>query len=110
MPERHAALRGVNAALRGLISVYARLISPLMGPKCRFHPTCSAYAVQALERHGPLAGLWLVSRRILACHPWSRRPGIDPVPDQFEWRAFLSYKRRSPRNSDIHSDTNNEIQ
>lgn len=106
MPERHAALRGVTAALRGLIHVYSRLISPLMGPKCRFYPTCSAYARQALDRHGPLVGLWLTVRRLLSCHPWTRRPGIDPVPDQFEWWPFFGYKRRSPKNP----DTNNEIQ
>ena len=106
MPERYPAPWGVKAALKGLISVYSRLISPLMGPKCRFHPTCSAYARQALDRHGVMAGLWLTARRILACHPWTRRPGIDPVPDQFEWRPFFGYKRRSLKNP----DSNNEIQ
>ena len=105
MSQRSRVLRGVNSALKGLIRGYAWLVSPLMGPKCRFHPTCSSYAVEALERHGPLAGLWLTIRRVGSCHPWSRRQGIDPVPDQFEWRAFFRYKRGIPTNPDRNNET-----
>ncbi|QQG36465.1 MAG: membrane protein insertion efficiency factor YidD [Micavibrio aeruginosavorus] len=95
----------ISAVLQGAIKGYAWLISPLSGSKCRFYPTCSAYAIQALRRHGVWAGLWLSSRRIGCCHPWSGRSGIDPVPDQFEWRSQFRYKRRIFRSN---QDCNNE--
>jgi len=66
--------------LLGLIAVYRRLISPLTGPRCRFYPSCSGYAAQALARHGLWRGLWLSTGRFFSCHPWSRRPFHDPVP------------------------------
>lgn len=95
----------VSATLQCAVKGYAWLISPLSGPKCRFYPTCSAYAIQALQRHGTGAGLWLALRRIGRCHPWSGCSGIDPVPDQFEWRAQFRYKRRIFRSN---QDCNNE--
>ncbi len=61
------------------IRFYQKCISPLTPPSCRFTPTCSQYAVQALRRHGPLKGLWLALKRILRCHPWGGS-GYDPVP------------------------------
>ncbi len=61
------------------ILFYRRCISPLTPPACRFTPTCSAYALEALRKHGPLKGLWLAVRRILRCHPWGGS-GYDPVP------------------------------
>jgi putative membrane protein insertion efficiency factor len=69
----------VARALVGLIRLYQRFISPGLPPSCRFHPSCSAYAVTALERHGPLRGVWLALRRIARCHPF-HPGGIDPVP------------------------------
>ena len=75
---------GVNHAAVSLaqmpILLYRRLISPLLGPSCRFHPTCSAYALEALEKHGVFKGLYLTVRRLLRCHPWSGCGGHDPVP------------------------------
>lgn len=65
--------------LIGIIRAYQYLLSPWWGSQCRFTPTCSHYAVEALERHGALAGSWLATRRILRCHPWSAG-GYDPVP------------------------------
>lgn len=62
-----------------LLRGYQYLISPLLGPRCRFHPSCSHYAIEALQQHGLLRGLWLTLRRLLRCHPW-HAGGHDPVP------------------------------
>ena len=61
------------------IYFYKGAISPLTPPYCRFTPSCSTYAVEALRRHGPFKGLYLAIRRILRCHPWGGS-GYDPVP------------------------------
>ena len=61
------------------ISFYRACSSPLTPPSCRFTPTCSQYAIEALRRHGPLRGSWLTLRRLLRCHPWGGS-GFDPVP------------------------------
>ena len=61
------------------IKIYQILISPLLGPHCRFTPTCSQYAVEAIEKHGPIKGIWLAIKRITRCHPWGGC-GHDPVP------------------------------
>ncbi|MEK7840344.1 MAG: membrane protein insertion efficiency factor YidD, partial [Pseudomonadota bacterium] len=61
------------------ISAYQLLISPLLGPSCRFHPSCSHYALEAIDTHGAGRGLWLSVRRIARCHPWCAG-GPDPVP------------------------------
>ncbi|WP_243726582.1 membrane protein insertion efficiency factor YidD [Actinocrispum wychmicini] len=61
------------------IRAYQRWISPALPPSCRFYPSCSAYAVEALQVHGALKGLWLAVRRLLRCGPW-HPGGIDPVP------------------------------
>lgn len=65
--------------LIGGISLYRRLISPLLPRSCRFHPTCSEFALEAIQRHGALRGTGLALRRIARCHPWSAG-GPDPVP------------------------------
>lgn len=62
-----------------LIRFYQICISPLKPPTCRFTPTCSAYALEALRKHGLFKGSWLAIRRILRCHPWGGS-GYDPVP------------------------------
>jgi hypothetical protein len=62
-----------------LIRIYQKLISPMLGPKCRYTPTCSEYTVQALKKHGLFKGGWLAIKRISSCHPWGGS-GYDPVP------------------------------
>nr|C6DYS2.1 RecName: Full=Putative membrane protein insertion efficiency factor [Geobacter sp. M21] len=62
----------------GLVVFYQRFISPLKAPSCRFYPTCSHYSLQALEKYGPVKGLWLTAARVLKCHPF-HPGGYDPV-------------------------------
>ncbi len=66
--------------LRGLIRGYQLLISPVLGPSCRYLPSCSDYAAEAILRHGALGGGWLAVKRLLRCHPWGGS-GYDPVPE-----------------------------
>jgi putative membrane protein insertion efficiency factor len=75
--------------LIGLLRTYRLLISPLYGQVCRYHPSCSAYALDAVTQHGALRGSWLALRRIGRCHPWAAG-GYDPVPTRFTWRATRS--------------------
>jgi len=65
--------------LIGFILLYRLFISPLLGANCRFQPSCSAYGIEAIRRHGALKGSWLTVRRIGKCHPWGKS-GYDPVP------------------------------
>lgn len=69
----------VSALLRGLIRAYQLLISPLLQPSCRYLPSCSDYAAEAIGTHGALYGTWLTLRRLARCHPWGG-DGYDPVP------------------------------
>ena len=66
--------------LLSLIRFYQRAISPCFPARCRFHPTCSAYACEAIQKHGAAKGSWLALKRFLRCHPFSKRDRYDPVP------------------------------
>ncbi len=70
----------IRALMLALIRGYQRFISPLFPPCCRYTPTCSAYAVEAITRYGPWKGGWLALRRLLRCHPFSHHDYYDPVP------------------------------
>jgi putative membrane protein insertion efficiency factor len=65
--------------LKVLIRGYQLVIGPLLGPRCRFYPSCSQYAIEAIETHGASRGVWLTIKRISRCHPW-HEGGFDPVP------------------------------
>ena len=65
--------------LKGLIRLYRYFVSPMLGPNCRFYPSCSCYAEEAIEHHGIVGGVYLAARRVLRCHPW-HPGGYDPVP------------------------------
>ena len=79
MKENSLIRRIAIAPLVGLVRFYQVCISPLKPPSCRFTPTCSEYALEALRKHGPFKGGWLALRRILRYHPWGGS-GYDPVP------------------------------
>ncbi|MSO97090.1 MAG: membrane protein insertion efficiency factor YidD [Rhodospirillaceae bacterium] len=72
--------RTLGIILRTAIKVYQWTLSPLIGPVCRYTPSCSHYAAEAILRHGPFKGIWLAAHRIVRCHPWGES-GYDPVPD-----------------------------
>ena len=70
----------IASVFLGLIAFYQKWISPLLGPSCRFIPSCSSYSIEAISRHGPWKGGWLTIRRLSKCHPFTPC-GFDPVPD-----------------------------
>lgn len=71
----------VRKIFLALIRIYQLVLSPMLGPRCRFYPTCSCYTHAAIERFGVLRGTWLGMRRIARCHPFNAG-GYDPVPDE----------------------------
>ena len=74
-----SALYGMSKILVFLVRLYQWVISPMLPGACRYHPTCSQYCIEAIQKHGPLKGLYLGIRRISRCHPWGGH-GFDPVP------------------------------
>ena len=71
--------RALIALLKFAIYAYQILLSPVLGNNCRFYPNCSTYALDAIDEHGPIIGLWFSVKRVMRCNPWSTG-GIDPVP------------------------------
>ena len=90
-PRRSLLTRAMIGLLRG----YQVWVSPAFPPTCRFYPSCSAYAIEALQVHGPLAGSWLTLRRLLRCHPW-HPGGIDPVPPRRARSARNHQEEQAP--------------
>jgi hypothetical protein len=88
----------LNLFLMSLVRGYRFFLSPWLGSACRFTPTCSLYALQALERHGPAAGSYLAARRLLRCHPGCPG-GHDPVPEEAPrlFSRFCNPSSDSPR-------------
>lgn len=70
----------------GLVRLYQWTIRPIIGPRCRFLPHCSDYAIEAIDRHGLFSGGWLTAKRLGRCHPWCRG-GLDPVPEVLDSRS-----------------------
>jgi putative membrane protein insertion efficiency factor len=89
--EANATITVVSRLILYLLAFYKRCISPLLGARCRFHPSCSDYARVAVARFGATRGSWLAINRLLRCHPLCDG-GCDPVPMQFSWKPFLRVK------------------
>ena len=80
----------VATLLRWMIVAYQWVVSPILGPRCRYLPGCSDYAAEAIARHGAVAGVWLAARRLARCHPWGGH-GFDPVPEHLDDRPSLGH-------------------
>lgn len=97
--EAEASRAGwVSRALVLLLRGYQKWISPLFPPSCRFYPSCSAYAIEAMTEHGALRGSWLAARRLLRCGPW-HPGGVDPVPPPRRERG-----EQAVEGQDVHRD------
>ena len=81
--------------LTRLVRGYQLVLSPLLGPRCRFYPSCSSYAVQALSTHGAAKGSYLAARRLLRCHPWNPG-GVDHVPPAGRHHSHSRLPAHSP--------------
>ncbi len=79
--------------LRGLIRFYQIAISPLLGPRCRYYPTCSQYSLEAIATHGAMRGAWFAAQRLGRCHPWGGF-GYDPVPLPLGQYFYMAPKAR----------------
>jgi uncharacterized protein len=83
MDRHHSAGRVLGLAIRGMIRAYQLLVAPILVPSCRYYPSCSRYAAEAVARHGSWRGSLFAVRRLLRCHPWGGS-GYDPVPSERE--------------------------
>ncbi len=78
--------KAASCAGIGLVRLYQWTIRPIIGPRCRFLPHCSDYAIEAIDRHGLFSGGWLTAKRLGRCHPWCQG-GLDPVPEVLDSRS-----------------------
>ncbi len=97
--REHRRLSPASWVLVGLLTVYRRFVGPLLGARCRFYPSCSAYALEAVQLHGAAKGSWLAARRLSRCHPF-HRGGIDPVPGSVLERDLADQKASDQKASD----------
>jgi len=97
----------VKYLLIGLLRVYRLVISPLYGNVCRYYPSCSAYALRAVEVHGAIKGSWLAGRRLLRCHPWTPG-GYDPVPGTPEFEEEERLQAAATGRGDQHDHDHRE--
>jgi hypothetical protein len=84
----------VSRILLFFLRAYQYLLSPLVGNQCRFAPTCSQFAREAIERYGPLRGSWMAMGRLARCHPW-HEGGVHPVPAEFRWGCVCAQHGRA---------------
>lgn len=82
----------IKRFLLGSLSFYQRFISPFLGQRCRFYPSCSAYAKEAINQHGIIKGIALATHRLLRCHPLSKG-GFDPIPEKTKSEPFSKERR-----------------
>ncbi len=101
-----ARFNPMEGLARGLILAYRYTLSPLVGPACRHLPSCSDYALQAIERHGLRRGSGLALARLTRCHPWGSH-GFDPVPDRLGGGFLHAWRRgrRGPEKSPRHASS-----
>lgn len=85
----------MHKILIAFIQLYRSFLSPFLGSHCRFYPSCSCYAQQALQQYGVVQGSWLAVKRILRCHPW-HEGGVDPVPENIQ-DAYQQQKQQQKR-------------
>lgn len=97
--------RAPVVVLLSMVRLYQRFLSPLTPPSCKYYPSCSSYAVTALQRHGALKGSVLAAWRVLRCNPWSRG-GVDDVPPRGTWRSPTLH---SPAQQPIHPHRNPNV-
>jgi uncharacterized protein len=95
----------VRVVLMAALRAYRLVISPLYGQVCRYYPSCSAYALEAVDRHGALRGSWLAMRRLGRCHPWCAG-GVDLVPDveHYRWWGLAAGSDGETTSDDLVSD------
>ena len=92
--ERQNRAGVLSLALQTAVRAYQLLVSPLLPPSCRFLPSCSEYAAEAIKRHGALRGVGLALHRLARCHPWGGSGGYDPVPETGSFDRLRTDSRR----------------
>jgi uncharacterized protein len=97
--DQERRLSAAGWVLIGLLTAYRKFVSPMLGARCRFYPSCSAYALEAVQLHGAVKGSWLAVRRLGRCHPF-HAGGIDPVPGSVFERDWADQNRPDQKRAD----------